>query len=125
MNFRCPFCGIYIPVTQDDFPLTCCGVRHESLEKVPNEVTPELRAQVQSALRSPHFYGLSRSEVNELFPDEEDQTLIGNQIKAITEWLGVPPCGGCENRRIWLNNAHSYLRKVKCKLLGGDCPPAG
>ena len=54
---------------------------------------------------------LTDKEISELFP-EEDPTLIGNRIRALTDTLGIPPCGGCEQRRIWLNSAHSYLRSI-------------
>ena len=51
-------------------------------------------------------------EARELFGDE-DPTLLGNRIKAVTDALGIPPCGGCEQRRQWLNKAHAWLRGQK------------
>lgn len=53
--------------------------------------------------------GLSDTELSELFPSE-DSSLIGNRIKALTEAIGIPTCGGCESRRQWLNKAHEWLR---------------
>lgn len=52
---------------------------------------------------------LSPAEVSELFPGE-DPKLLGNRIKALTDALGIPTCGGCEERRQWLNKAHEWLR---------------
>jgi hypothetical protein len=36
--------------------------------------------------------------------------LIGDVIASMTKAIGVPPCGGCEQRRQWLNAAHSWAR---------------
>lgn len=55
-------------------------------------------------------YGLRPAEVAALFPDE-DPTLLGNRIKAMTAAIGIPTCGGCEKRRQWLNAAHAWWRK--------------
>lgn len=55
---------------------------------------------------------LTDAEITELFPDE-DPTLLGNRIKAMTEALGIPACGGCEARRRWLNSAHEWVRKAR------------
>jgi hypothetical protein len=52
---------------------------------------------------------LRASESKELFGDG-DPTLWGNQIAALTKAIGIPPCGGCEKRRQWLNKAHAWLR---------------
>ena len=57
----------------------------------------------------PKNFGLSDSEVAELLPGE-DPTLIGNRIAALTAALGIPPCGGCDRRREWMNKAHLWLR---------------
>lgn len=56
---------------------------------------------------------LRDSEIAELFPDSTDRTLIGNRIAAMTEALGIPPCGGCDKRRKWMNRAHAWLRSLK------------
>jgi hypothetical protein len=52
---------------------------------------------------------LTNTEARELFGDE-DPTLWGNRIKALTDAIGIPPCGGCEKRRQWLNKATLWLR---------------
>lgn len=39
-----------------------------------------------------------------------DPTLLGNRIEALTKAIGIPPCGGCADRRDWLNRAHASLR---------------
>jgi hypothetical protein len=48
-------------------------------------------------------------EAKELFGDS-DPSLWGNQIKALTDAIGIPPCGGCDKRRQWLNKAHLWLK---------------
>jgi hypothetical protein len=48
-------------------------------------------------------------EARELFGDD-DPSLWGNKIAALTKAIGIPPCGGCEKRRQWLNKAHTWLR---------------
>jgi hypothetical protein len=35
--------------------------------------------------------------------------LAGDLVAALTTALGVPPCGGCEKRKQWLNRAHAWL----------------
>lgn len=57
----------------------------------------------------PPNFGLTDSEVSELFPGE-DHTLLGNRIKSLTEAVGIPMCGRCDKRRQWLNAAHEWLR---------------
>ena len=54
---------------------------------------------------------LHDAEIKELFGDA-DETLLGNRIAALTTALGFPPCGGCGQRREWLNRAHQWLRSV-------------
>jgi hypothetical protein len=71
------------------------------------DLPPEIPRPVLPALNA----GLTDAEVKELFPDETDPTLIGNRIKALTEALGIPHCGGCDARRKWLNAAHEKLRE--------------
>ena len=58
----------------------------------------------------PKNAGLSDAEVQELLPGEDDPTLIGNRIAALTAAIGIPHCGGCEARRQWLNKAHEWLK---------------
>lgn len=53
---------------------------------------------------------LTDNEIAELLPDE-DPSLIGNRIAAVTTALGIPPCCGCGQRRDWLNRAHLWLRE--------------
>lgn len=55
---------------------------------------------------------LSEAELADLLPGEDDKTLIGNRIKALTTALGVPPCQGCGERAEWLNKAHLWLRSL-------------
>lgn len=50
---------------------------------------------------------LTDAELAELFPDP---TLIGNRLAKLTTALGIPPCGGCGQRQVWLNDAHLWLR---------------
>lgn len=54
---------------------------------------------------------LSDREIAEIFSGE-DPTLLGNRIKAMTDALGIPPCGGCEVRKKWINDAHQWWRSV-------------
>lgn len=35
--------------------------------------------------------------------------LLGDAIAALTNAIGIPPCGGCEKRKAWLNAAHAWL----------------
>jgi hypothetical protein len=71
----------------------------------------ELPPEIPRPALPPLNAGLSETEVAELFPEETDPTLIGNRIKALTEALGIPHCGGCDARRKWLNAAHEKLRE--------------
>ena len=36
--------------------------------------------------------------------------LLGDVIADMTKAIGIPPCGGCEKRRQWLNTAHQWVR---------------
>lgn len=36
--------------------------------------------------------------------------LLGDMVKALTDAIGIPTCGGCDKRREWLNKAHAWLR---------------
>lgn len=53
---------------------------------------------------------LNQSEISALLPDLTDPTLIGNRIARLTSALGIPTCGGCSSRQVWLNRAHEWLR---------------
>jgi hypothetical protein len=35
--------------------------------------------------------------------------LLGDWIADLTTAIGIPPCGGCEKRKAWLNAAHAWL----------------
>lgn len=35
--------------------------------------------------------------------------LLGDYIAAMTTAIGIPPCGGCEKRKAWLNAAHAWI----------------
>ena len=41
---------------------------------------------------------------------EASGILLGDMIAEMTKAVGVPPCGGCEKRREWLNRLHAWLR---------------
>ena len=69
----------------------------------------ELPTGIPKPGTAPPHAGLTASEVKELFPDE-DPTLIGNRIAALTAALGIPTCGGCDKRRQWMNKAHLWLK---------------
>lgn len=64
---------------------------------------------IQAATTAAPTFGLTAKEAAELFPNE-DPTLLGNRIKALTEAIGIPACGGCDARAAWLNKAHQWLR---------------
>lgn len=59
---------------------------------------------------------LTPSESRELFGDD-DPTLIGNRLAALTEAIGIPTCGSCQGRKAWLNRAHQWLRGIKAAKL--------
>lgn len=60
---------------------------------------------------------LSTKELQALFEDEDDPTLIGNQLKNLFESIGMPPCGGCTERATWMNQAHLILRRTTKSIL--------
>jgi hypothetical protein len=55
-----------------------------------------------------------KQELHTLCIDLDDPTLIGNRLKQITDYLGLPPCPSCEKRKTWMNKAHLYVRNVLC-----------
>lgn len=55
---------------------------------------------------------LNEDEQKELFGNLEDPTLLGNRIAELIARLGVPPCGGCQTRKTWINKAHLVLRDL-------------
>jgi hypothetical protein len=54
-------------------------------------------------------------EASELLTEEIRQeaelrgVLIGDVIAALTKAVGIPPCGACDARRVWLNSAQQWL----------------
>jgi hypothetical protein len=73
---------------------------------------PILEEERRARQRDAKIIQLAKSkDVQELFPDA-DPTLLGNRITALTTAIGFPPCGGCENRKKWLNSAHQWLRDL-------------
>jgi orotate phosphoribosyltransferase len=46
----------------------------------------------------------------------DDPTAAGNRVASLAKRLGLPHCGGCEDRRVLLNRLHGWVR--------GDKPPA-
>jgi orotate phosphoribosyltransferase len=43
----------------------------------------------------------------------EDPTLLGNRIATLAQKLGIPHCGGCEDRRVLLNRMDRWMRGEK------------
>jgi hypothetical protein len=43
---------------------------------------------------------------------EESRRLLGDRIAELTAALGVPPCGRCNERKKWLNEAHEWILKT-------------
>jgi hypothetical protein len=110
----CPKCGRELRPRSLKYQIICrCGQRCIVEDGVTRKLDapPVLRIAVQREDGAPPIgsYPLRADEASKLFPDE-DQTLLGNRIKALTDALGIPPCGGCEKRRQWLNKAHAWLR---------------
>jgi hypothetical protein len=95
MSFKCQ-CGISVKVR--DWPFHCvCGRSYAS--EMAEPAIGERRAR-----RSLKGINIARLVGN------GDPTLLGNRIAALTAAVGIPPCGGCEKRRAWLNKAHAWLR---------------
>jgi hypothetical protein len=72
---------------------------------------PAMRKQ-QCGVARPPIGRLTPTEAAKLFPGETDPTLLGNRIAELTTALGIPPCGGCEKRKAWINKAHAWLRSL-------------
>lgn len=51
-------------------------------------------------------------ELQALFGDYSDRTLVGNRLKEVFEKIGIPPCASCNDRATWMNQAHLILRKA-------------
>jgi hypothetical protein len=82
-----------------EFPIHCrCGMRYD-LEGRSEQLAAEPRTPPQL---------LAEAELAKL--RQIDPTLIGNRLESLFKAVGVPPCGGCEKRRDWLNRAHAWVR---------------
>lgn len=101
-------CGQSWPLSRRHFPFYCtCGQRHESPESM------QTAGEINEAPRPPRVPGLTRAETSDLFRGEaDDPALLGNRIAALTSAIGLPPCGGCEVRKAWLNKAHAWVRSL-------------
>ena len=40
----------------------------------------------------------------------EKGLLAGDIVATVTAAFGIPPCGGCEKRRQWMNRVHQWIR---------------
>jgi hypothetical protein len=81
-----------------------CAIYRETWEKIRDgELKPAIASMPD---------GLRQHEAEQLFPNE-DPTLLGDRIAALTAAIGIPTCGGCELRKEWLNRAHAWLRGGK------------
>lgn len=52
------------------------------------------------------------AEQNERYAWElppEDRALLGDRIADLLAACGIPPCGGCDARKAWLNSAHRWI----------------
>ena len=43
---------------------------------------------------------------------EEDRKLLGDRLADMLAAIGIPPCGGCEQRKQWLNAAHQWIAGI-------------
>jgi hypothetical protein len=87
---------------------TCQHCTQRTMRIAPSQRLPNVRRVCKNP-PPPLPDGILQHEARELFGDS-DPTLWGNQIKALTDAIGIPSCGGCEKRRQWLNKAHAWLR---------------
>lgn len=53
---------------------------------------------------------LTELEMSELLA--VDPTLAGNRLEAMFKAVGIPPCGGCERRRDYINKCHAWLKEL-------------
>lgn len=70
-----------------------------------------------ACIHAPWALPITQQEAASLFPGE-DPTLIGNRVKALTNAIGIPTCGGCEVRRQWMNKAHAWVREQQSNVTG-------
>jgi hypothetical protein len=87
----------------EEFICPTCGVGFRDATPVPFTLAVRLSSE------------LTEAEKAELFPDVTDPTLLGERIAALTSALGIPPCGGCTERKNWLNRAHQLVRDLICR----------
>ncbi len=95
-------------IQQDSGQWKCSDCGHLTKRAYPNAPTRQCGVAKQQDQPPPP---LTPTELTELFPNE-DPTLLGNRIKAMTEAIGIPSCGGCEARKRWLNSAHAWIRSA-------------
>lgn len=105
MNLVCE-CGQVWRLKPMHFPFYCpCGKRHEgdTLMRLamPDELPP--KPTIEQALKSDERTQLEAAA-------KESGLLLGDAIAALTTAIGIPPCGGCEKRKQWLNAAHRWFR---------------
>lgn len=108
MRFKCEnkSCGYVSRREISLWPFQCfCGRVYQAPDGCEAKPKDKPRQPKESPVQ-----GLTQAEREELFPGESDQSLLGNRIAAMTTALGIPPCGGCGNRKAWLNKAHAWLR---------------
>lgn len=94
---------------------TCKNCTQRSIRLAPSQRTANVRRVCENP--PPMIEGLRESEAKAIFGDD-DPTLWGNKIKALTDALGIPPCSGCSQRQEWINRAHALVRKGLTGLLG-------
>jgi hypothetical protein len=112
MNYQCTHCRRIVPLKPHNVPFTCaCGSRFTSLDEMRATTQQLTRRRGPAAAK-----GLSKEDrlVRQL-PEikaaaESREMLIGDAIAAMTKAIGIPPCGGCEKRRVWLNKAHAWVK---------------
>ena len=107
---QCPDCQSVWNLRDDEFPFHCtCRKRFASPADMPGAVAdakPTKRTQTQE------------EKLLRLLPEPDKikaeaksrGMLVGDVIAAMTKAVGIPPCGGCESRRVWLNKAHEWVR---------------
>lgn len=107
---QCPKCGREHRPLNPANPVNCrCGTRfilRDGEVAVLRIGTADPAAPRTTLGRKPE---LTTWEQKQLFGDE-DPSLWGNKIAEFTKLYGIPPCGGCDQRRKWINNFHAWLR---------------
>lgn len=118
MNYQCPHCRAIVPLTPEHMPFNCaCGTRYETLAEmrettkaIPRHRFKAKRAKVKSASREERLLRLLPEPDRIRSEAKARGKLLGDVICAMTKAVGFPPCGGCDARREWLNNAHAWVR---------------